>query len=61
MRTLYTKEGVAYIECARTPASPRYEGFNVHYGRALLIMLVIKCYDDHKGYLITDRYHAECL
>ena len=23
-------EGVAYIECARTPASPHYKGFNVH-------------------------------
>ena len=22
--------GVAYIECARTPASPRYKGFKVH-------------------------------
>ena len=30
VRTLVSEEGVAYIECARTPASPRYEGFNVH-------------------------------
>ena len=22
--------GVAYIECARTPANPRYKGFKVH-------------------------------
>ena len=27
---LSRRRGVAYIECARTPASPRYEGFNVH-------------------------------
>ena len=30
VRTLIPEEGVTYIECARTPASPRYKGFNVH-------------------------------
>ena len=28
-RTLLPVEGVAYIECARTPASPRRRGFKV--------------------------------
>ena len=28
--TLVPVEGVAYIECAQTPASPRYEGFKLH-------------------------------
>ena len=30
VRTLVSEEGVAYIECAKTPTSPRYKGFNVH-------------------------------
>ena len=30
VRTLVHVEGVAYIECARTPASPRYKQFKVH-------------------------------
>ena len=30
VQTIVAEEGVAYIECARTPASPRYKGFNVH-------------------------------
>ena len=29
VRTLVPEEGVAYIECARTPASPRRRGFKV--------------------------------
>ena len=29
MRTPVLEEGVAYIECARTPASPRRRGFKV--------------------------------
>ena len=29
VRTLVPVEGVAYIECARTPASPRRRGFKV--------------------------------
>ena len=35
VRTLVSEEGVAYIECARTPAPLRYAGFNVHKVRAL--------------------------
>ena len=31
------EEGVAYIECARTPAILRYQEFNVHKEEALLI------------------------
>ena len=31
------KRGVAYIECARTPALLRYQEFNVHKEKALLI------------------------
>ena len=30
VRTLVPEEGVGYIEFARTPAIPRYRGFNVH-------------------------------
>ena len=44
VQTLVPEEGVAYIECARTPAIPRYREFNVHKERALLITLVIKRY-----------------
>ena len=38
------EEGVAYIECARNPAVPRYRGFDVHKERVLLITPAIKCY-----------------
>ena len=31
------RRGVAYIECARTPAPLRYTGFNVHKDEALLV------------------------
>ena len=55
VRTLVPEERVAYIEFARTPVIPHYRGFNVHKERALLTTLVIKCYDDHKSYLMTDR------
>ena len=44
MRTPVPEEGVAYIECARTPAPLRYTGFNVHKERALQVTSVIKCY-----------------
>ena len=37
-------EGVAYIECAMTPANPHYKGFNVHQDRVLLVMLVVMSY-----------------
>ena len=36
--------GVAYIECARTPAPLRYTGFNVHKEGALQVTSVVKCY-----------------
>ena len=42
VRTLVPVEGVAYIECARTPASPRYKGFNVHKERVLQVTPIIK-------------------
>ena len=35
VRTLVHVEGVAYIECARTPANPRYKGFKVHQGEGV--------------------------
>ena len=35
VRTLVHVEGVAYIECARAPASPRYKGFKVHQERGV--------------------------
>ena len=44
VRTLVSEEGVAYIECARTPAPLRYTGFNVHKVRALQVTSIIKCY-----------------
>ena len=44
VRTLVPEEGVAYIECARTPAPLRYTGFNVHKGGALLVTSEVKCY-----------------
>ena len=30
VRTLLSEEGVAYIECARTPPALSYKGFKVH-------------------------------
>ena len=59
VRTLVPEEGVAYIECARTPAILNYEGLNVHKGLALLVTPYIKCYHEHKDYLIIDRLGAE--
>ena len=59
VRTLVHVEGVAYIECARTLASPCSGEFNVHKGLAFLVTPYIKCYHDHKDYLITDRLGAE--
>ena len=44
VQTLVLVEGVAYIECARTPASPRYKGFNVHKDKTLLVTRAIKSY-----------------
>ena len=42
--TLEPVEGVAYIECARTPAPLRYTGFNVHKEGALQVTSVVKYY-----------------
>ena len=42
VRTLVSEEGVAYIECARTPAPLRYTGFNVHKVRVLQVTSIIK-------------------
>ena len=35
VRTLVPEEGVAYIECARTPAHLHYKGLNVHKVRGV--------------------------
>ena len=35
VRTLVLEEGVAYIECARTPAILHYKGLNVHKVRGV--------------------------
>ena len=41
---MYQRRGVAYIECARTPANPHYKGFNVHKGGTLLVTPIINTY-----------------
>ena len=38
------RRGVVYIECAKTPASPRYKEFNVHKEGALQVTSIIKWY-----------------
>ena len=50
VRTLVPEEGVAYIECARTPAILHYKGLNLHKVGALLITLVISAINDLKDY-----------
>ena len=50
VQTLVLEEGVAYIECARTPAIPRYRGFNVHKDGALLVMPALSALNDLKDY-----------
>ena len=47
-RTLVPEEGVAYIECARTPVHVHYKGLNVHKGRALLVMTVLNTLNAHE-------------
>ena len=47
---LVPEEGVAYIECARTPALLHYKRFNVHKDRALLITPAISAINDLKDY-----------
>ena len=53
MRTLVPQEGVAYIECARTPAILHYKRFNVHKDGALLIMPAISAINDLKYYRVN--------
>ena len=50
VRTLVPEEGVAYIECARTPAIHHYKGFNVHKDGALLITPSISAINDLEDY-----------
>ena len=50
VRTLVPEEGVAYIECTRTPALLHYKGFNVHKVGALLITPAISAINDLKDY-----------
>ena len=48
VRTLVPEEGVAYIECARTPTNLHYEGLNVHKVRALLVTAVLNTLNAHE-------------
>ena len=50
VRTLVPEEGVAYIECARTPAIPHYKEFNVHKDGALLVTLALSALNDLNDY-----------
>ena len=44
---LSQRRGVAYIECARTPANLHYEGLNVHKVRKLLVTAVLNTLNAH--------------
>ena len=55
VRTIVPEEGVAYIECARTPAILHYKGLNVHKVGALLITPVISVINDLKDYGVNVR------
>ena len=55
VRTLVSEEGVAYIECARTPAILHYKGLNVRKVGALLITLAISAINDLKDYRVNVR------
>ena len=55
VRTLVPEEGVAYIECARTPAILHYKGLNVHKVGALLITPAISAINDIKDYGVNVR------
>ncbi len=44
------RRGVAYIECARTPAVLHYKGLNVHKVGALLITPALSVIYDLKDY-----------
>ena len=48
VRTLVPEEGVAYIECARTPASLHYKELNVHKVRGLLVMAALNTLNAHE-------------
>ena len=43
VRTLVPEGGVAYIECARTPAHLHYKGLNVHKVRGITGNASLKC------------------
>ena len=53
VRTLVPEEGVAYIECARTPAVLHYKGLNVHKVGALLITPALSAINDYEHYGVT--------
>ena len=44
------RRGVAYIECARTPAILHYKGLNVHKVGALLVTPALSVVNDLKDY-----------
>ena len=48
VRTLVPEEGVAYIECARTPARLHYKGTNVHKVGALLVTPALSTLNAHE-------------
>ena len=48
VQTLVSEEGVAYIECARTPAHLHYKELNVHKVRALLVTAVLNTLNAHE-------------
>ena len=48
VRTLVPEEGVAYIECARTPAYLHYKGLNVHKVGALQVTTVLNVFNAHE-------------
>ena len=52
--TLVLGEGVAYIECHRTPANLHYKGLNVHKVGALLITPSLSAINDLKDYGVND-------
>ena len=53
VRTLVPEEGVAYIECARTPRIPRHKEFNVHKDGALLVTPALSALNDLKDYEVN--------
>ena len=52
---LSQRRGVAYIECAKTPAILHYKGINVHKVGALLMTPVLSAINDLKGYGVNVR------